>query len=289
MPNMRTASDAFFRYLPEERSSLAFGLSVTACGWTRIAPGAAYPPAGHPSSHHFAWDAGRIIPELQIIVISRGEGEIEMPRGRRQRVASGAAILLPPGAWHRYRPVPAIGWDEHWLAARGRMVEAWQRGGCWADVPSVLQPASAVVRRLLSRLRTVTDLAARHPPGFAVAAAGEAVGLVAELLAVHHAAADDPGDAALRAACCRLAGRPDRPLSVPALAAELGIPERTLRRRFLAVTGCSPKRWHDELRLAHAERLVANGLGVGEAASACGYRSRSACSRRLSARGRRGG
>ncbi len=106
------------------------------------------------------------------------------------------------------------------------------------------------------------------------------MGLVAELLAGRAAADDDPATAAVRAACSRLAARPDRPLSVPELAAELGIAERSLRRRFIALTGLSPKRWHDRLRLAHAERLISGGCGIAEAAAACGYRSRSAFHRR---------
>jgi AraC-like DNA-binding protein len=286
MASSRSDSDRFFRYLPEEASGSAFGLSVSACGWTRVAPGSAYPPGGHPPAHAFSWESGRILRDLQVVVVSRGRGVFESPRGRTRTVDPGGVMLLLPGVWHRYRPDPAVGWDEHWIELRGRMVDGWLHAGLLRSDGPLLAPAAAVLARVAERLRSIADLAARHPPGFAITAAGEAAGLVADLLAGRAAADDDPAAAALRAACCRLAARPDRPLSVAALVAELGIPERTLRRLFIAATGLSPKRWHARMRVAHAERLIAGGCGVGEAAAACGYRSRSAFHRRRQEAGR---
>jgi AraC-like DNA-binding protein len=280
MPSLRSERDRFYSYLPDDASGTAFGLSVTACGWTRVAPGSAYPPGGHPPAHAFSWESGRILRDLQIVALSRGRGVFESPRGRSRSVAAGSVLLLLPGVWHRYRPEPAVGWDEHWIELRGRMVAGWLEAGLLRSDGALLTPSAAVLARLAERLRSIADLAARHPPGFALTAAGEAAGLVADLLAGRAAADDDPASAALREACCRLAARPDLPLSVPALASELGIPERSLRRLFVATTGLSPKRWHDRLRLAHAERLIAGGCGVAEAAAACGYRSRSAFHRR---------
>jgi len=44
---------------------------------------------------------------------------IECPGTRRQAIEAGDAFLLFPGKWHRYRPAPSTGWDEHWIGFNG--------------------------------------------------------------------------------------------------------------------------------------------------------------------------
>ncbi|RLV10127.1 AraC family transcriptional regulator [Streptomyces griseocarneus] len=61
-------------------------------------------------------------------------------------------------------------------------------------------------------------------------------------------------------------------LGLAALAAACGLGERTLTRRFTAATGLTPLRYQQELRVEHAEHLVAEGVTVEAAARAAGFR-----------------
>ena len=62
-----------------------------------------------------------------------------------------------------------------------------------------------------------------------------------------------------------------RPLPLARLAAAAGVSERTLTRRFAAATGLTPLRYQQELRLEHAEHLMAQGATAEAAARAVGF------------------
>ncbi|MEU8801938.1 AraC family transcriptional regulator [Spirillospora sp. NPDC048819] len=62
-----------------------------------------------------------------------------------------------------------------------------------------------------------------------------------------------------------------RPLPLAALAAEAGVSERTLTRRFTAATGLTPLRYQQELRLERAEHLLGQGATAEAAARAVGF------------------
>ncbi|MCP9947687.1 AraC family transcriptional regulator [Actinomadura madurae] len=62
-----------------------------------------------------------------------------------------------------------------------------------------------------------------------------------------------------------------RPLPLAALAAEAGVSERTLTRRFAAATGLTPLRYQQELRLERAEHLIGQGATADAAARAVGF------------------
>ncbi|MEU9842330.1 DJ-1/PfpI family protein [Actinomadura sp. NPDC048032] len=61
------------------------------------------------------------------------------------------------------------------------------------------------------------------------------------------------------------------PLPLHVLAAEAGVSERTLTRRFTAATGLTPLRYQQELRLERAEHLIGQGATTDAAARAVGF------------------
>ncbi|PWI42214.1 DJ-1/PfpI family protein [Streptomyces sp. ICBB 8177] len=60
-------------------------------------------------------------------------------------------------------------------------------------------------------------------------------------------------------------------LRLSALAAETGVSERTLTRRFTAATGLTPLRYQQVLRVERAEHLIGHGATVEAAARAVGF------------------
>ncbi|WP_055597796.1 GlxA family transcriptional regulator [Streptomyces hirsutus] len=69
-----------------------------------------------------------------------------------------------------------------------------------------------------------------------------------------------------------LDARFDQPLPLPALAAAVGVSERTLTRLFTRATGgLTPLRYQQTLRLERAEHLISHGATVDGAARAVGF------------------
>src|SRR5437879_333526 len=67
-----------------------------------------------------------------------------------------------------------------------------------------------------------------------------------------------------------LARLPD-PQSIPSLAAEVGMSERTFLRRFRAAAGCTPREWILQHRLAQAKELLeTSGRSIEDVAASCG-------------------
>lgn len=64
-------------------------------------------------------------------------------------------------------------------------------------------------------------------------------------------------------------------LSVRRLAERAGMSERSFHRKFLAVTGGTPSRFVDELRMARARGLLGAGMAIKDAARRTGFASES--------------
>ena len=80
----------------------------------------------------------------------------------------------------------------------------------------------------------------------------------------------------LRRWCRMLQAHPERATSLGELAAEAGVSEKTLSRRFRHETGLSFRHWRQRVRLMAALPLLEAGDSVTEVALACGYESISA-------------
>jgi hypothetical protein len=73
----------YYHYLPTSERDRQWGLYVVGAGYQHIPPKHMYPPSGHPGTHSFVWQFGRILQEYQILYITAGAGEFEStPTGR---------------------------------------------------------------------------------------------------------------------------------------------------------------------------------------------------------------
>ena len=162
---MRNLANDFFRYLPVSKREKQWGLYVTAGGFNAIEPGSHYPHSGHPSSYSFSWEKGRVLQEYQILFITRGEGEFESKPSGEKRIVAGSAILLFPGVWHRYRPVPNVGWNEYWISYNGSYVNRLAEHDFISQQDPVLR--TGVDDILLHAYLRMLDRLRSEPVGFA--------------------------------------------------------------------------------------------------------------------------
>jgi AraC-like DNA-binding protein len=112
------AADSF-RYLPVGTRTMLWGLYVTGCGHLTLPPSGQHPPRKHPHLYRFHWDRGRVLPEYQLIYLTRGAGQFESTPTGAATIAAGDVFVLFPGVWHRYRPAPQAEWETHWVGLNG--------------------------------------------------------------------------------------------------------------------------------------------------------------------------
>ncbi|MGH2862578.1 MAG: AraC family transcriptional regulator [Solirubrobacteraceae bacterium] len=85
-----------------------------------------------------------------------------------------------------------------------------------------------------------------------------------------------PRDDRLARVVDQLSNDPSDRRTLAELGREVGASERTLSRLFRDQTGMSFPQWRGQLRLQHAQLLLAGGESVTATAHGCGYRSTSA-------------
>lgn len=265
----------YFIYLPAHPNEAVWGNSVTALGFTRVPPHAAYPLSAHPSGHNLCLNRGRVLESFQIVLLTEGSGWLECGEpGRRLPVEAGQAFLLFPGVWHRYAPVPETGWVEHWMECRGpAYTAAWQQGLIDPERPVVDLGGQPGVHALFVGAHdrmSVEALEGRHE----LAVLG--VTLLAQIVSAGHLGT--AAERELRRVVQRverlLLDRCDRPLDVPELAREIGWSEVRLRRAFQHVHGTSLRAFHRQVRMRRAGELLAHtALTVKEVAEQLGFSS----------------
>lgn len=267
-----------YHYFEVGEREIVAGLYLTSVGWGVVTAGESYPPPGHPEDYNFSWSRGRYLTDTALVFISTGMGEFETREGESMWLP-GQAVLLPPGMWHRYRPLPGGSWTQYWVTfsgeSIGRLWQQWEEG--LAIRPMPVQAPSAFARDFERFIGTVMRAAqgkgddAKPQPLTWLAAALDLSGRFVEghLESTPLPPIDDGVDQALR----YISNHGHRPLTVQQVAAAAGMTRRTLERRFAEVVGRSPRQELEWLRVQRARKLlVETRRPIKEIAFLCGFR-----------------
>ena len=109
-----------FHYLSEDLNAEDWGAYIPTCGYQHIYPGTTYPLSGHPDTHTFDWEVGRVLKGCYIVYIPTGRGKLET-KSNHWEVNPGDVIVLAPEEWHRYKPSENTGWEEYWIGFKGEL------------------------------------------------------------------------------------------------------------------------------------------------------------------------
>lgn len=254
---MPRAMPNYFRYFSGVPGMEAWGLAVTASGFARIPAHSDYPPARHPTDHHFVWARGRVLDALQIVVITGGRGVFESRLTGRIPAETGMAFALVPGVWHRYRPDPLTGWEESWLEVQGPAVRRLMREGTITQIGAV--QTNALHAGLDSALEAVHDRARIVTTGFDPELTARAFGVLAVW-----ARPTQSGGEQTRAwrkaveAERYLTSHQNEAVNIAELSRKLGMAYSHFRRVFQKHTGYAPWQYVLRLRMARARRLLAS-------------------------------
>jgi AraC-like DNA-binding protein len=249
-------TQAFARYLPVSARDRRWGLAVTTVGESRIGQGQPYPPLRHPEGYAFAWKAGRVLKDYQIIYISRGGGQFESAASGKLTVHSGEMFILFPGVWHRYQPARETGWDEHWLGFDGPTVKTLMRAEFFPRAQPVIRIANEGLCRQL--FTEAMEAVKTNQPALQQILAGvtaHLLGLIYSARQTGQVGGDQPlavVQTAIQFMRTNLAAN----LDMPSLARQLHVSYSTFRHTFAAHTGMSPLQYLLELRMAFARNLL---------------------------------
>jgi AraC-like DNA-binding protein len=264
--------DAFFRYITVPEEAKRWGLHVTDLGYTKVPSGVPYPPFKHPESYTLQKEMGRVLPEYQVIYITRGGGTFWSESSGEITIKAGSVFFLFPGIRHRYRPKSQTGWDEHWVGFSGDHADRLMQ-----TFFDPIQPVCEVgiAPDLHSLFNQVCELTRHESFGFRPIIAAKTTEILAHVHTIISGGAvlrSPKHDELIRKACCQINDTVERPFDFKAYAAENGISYTSFRRLFKAHTSLAPNQYLLEMRLRKAQRLLINTtLPIQVIAEECGF------------------
>jgi AraC-like DNA-binding protein len=220
----------------------------------------AYLGAGRPAPHvHEEWQFA--VPELP--------SKLSVGAFRRYTTRECDVAVVPPYDVHTEG-----GGAEPEARWRALYVAPSLVGGYRFRRPVLDDPAAAI------ELRSLLLAGERGAPGPEIHAALRC--WLEQLLLRHAALAAAPGPLpAVQRARAYLEQRPTRTVSLPEIGAVAGVTTSHLVRSFSRSVGLPPRSYHTQIRLARAQRLLAEGRPVTWVAYECGFADQSHLSRRF--------
>jgi AraC-like DNA-binding protein len=213
----------------------------------------------------------------------------ELPTGitmgafRRFAARADTVTVVPPLTVHTEGAGSGIGPGWRVLYVTPEVINrlsGHQAGGHWA--PVVRFPAPVLTDHgLAAELR---ELLRASDEGLLDGAEfmSRALAWLQQVLREHASALPDaPRPSAVERARALLHGRPTESLELPEIATVAGTSVSHLVRSFSRVVGLPPQRYHVQVRLAHARRLLAEGQAASWVAYECGFADQSHLNRRF--------
>jgi AraC-like DNA-binding protein len=246
----------YFRYLPVSAESRAWGSYMPDAGYALIPTGGQYPPCRHPADHHFTWERGRVLRSFQLLYITRGKGLFESQPSGSLEIEAGDLFILFPEVWHRYRPHPDTGWDEHWVELDGEYVRRLMQRPEFTPRQPVLPVGQH--GQLQQLFDDAVDIMRHEPPDYQFVLGALGVQIIAQTLSALKRKRFEgrPVHEVIREAKQLLAHQGARPMRLDLCARQLGISYSSFRRLFKLETGCSPRQFALHVCLERARDLL---------------------------------
>jgi AraC-like DNA-binding protein len=197
----------------------------------------------------------RRLPTHAVVMVERGHGWLQIDKAGTIEISGPALFWLPAGMVHGYGPDPDESWDERWALFSGTLADEWLRQRLIDEAaPMVPLENPREMRHLFTTLQD--EFAKDNPLGLAASAATLYRIVIEAARQASRATASAKADATIEKVVEALEQRAFEPVDMTALASEFGLSPATLRRRFAAATGLSPKAFQLRLRIDHAKQLL---------------------------------
>ncbi len=201
----------------------------------------------------------RVLGSYALIYILAADGYYADGRGTRRELGAGDVVLIFPDVAQAYGPKPGTPWRHLYFVFAGPQFDLWRRRGL-LDPPRPVwraEPVDFWARRLEEAVAPEEN----HGPAAALRALGRWLDVLAALLAVRDADAQEPADGGWLAESQRLLGAPDargwpKPQQV---ARTVGLNYENFRKQFAARAGVSPGQFQKRKRIDRARSAIYQG------------------------------
>jgi len=248
-------NESFVKYINAGPLDKEWGLYLTVAGYAQIPPSLVYPPRVHPSGYFFTWEKGRVLQEYQINYITEGSGTFETSNDQFQ-VGPGSIIILRPGMWHRYKPDPNTGWNEHYIGFKGDFCSHLFQEGFFQAAKPVLFVGfqESLLKLFFEIIQQVKD----EKTGHQQVAAANMILMLSKILSVirNQEFAGKTIERKIRKACLHFRENLNTNVNIEKLATELNVGYSCFRQMFRKYTGISPTQYHLSLRIQKAKDLL---------------------------------
>lgn len=245
------------KYITENERDLQWGLSVCSAGFQSVHPGESYPPRRHGVTYFFNPSSGRVLQEYQLLYIVKGRGTLRTAHGGTHTIEAGTMFLLFPGEWHTYQPDPATGWDEYWIGFKGPNIDNRVAAGFLTPEQPIFRVG--ILQGAVSLFQEAISAASREEAYFQLLLCG-IVNHLLGLMFVTSVNLDYDRDREVPALIRRsreyMQNNIEMPISMPDVAAAMGVSYSTFRRLFKRYTGVAPSQYFTSLRLHRAKQLL---------------------------------
>jgi len=263
----------FRKYLPISDAAREWGFWCTDAGATVVNPGDPYPrkPTTHPDTFAkgIANGLGRILPEYQLIYITKGKGHFQWLTKEgdvsEATVEAGTAIILFPGIWHSYAPDKNTGWNEYWVGFRGDIPENLQKK-MMVDSEKPLSPIG-LHEDLISDYKEIFKVIEEEPPAFQMIICGIILKMLGRVTSLNQGGGMAHGtERAVRMAKIYFEEHLEGELIMEDLLDCVGMSYSAFQRSFKDYTGLSPYQYFLQLKIHEACRLLLDHVPVKDIA-----------------------
>ena len=266
-------NESFAKYLNAGTLDKEWGLFLTVIGFAQIPPSLVYPPQIHPSGYFFTWEKGRVLQEFQINYITEGSGTFETQTDTFQ-VVPGSMLILRPGMWHRYKPDPNTGWNEHYIGFNGEFCNKLFQDGFFQSGKPVMYVGfqESILKLFFEIIQLVKD----EKTGHQQVCASNTILMLSLILSVvrNQEFAGKSIERKIRKACLYFRENVNTNVNIENLATELHVGYSYFRQMFRKYTGISPTQYHLSLRIQKAkDLLISTDHSLKEIAIELGFES----------------
>ena len=244
----------FFHYLPEDYKAEDWGAYIPTCGYQHIYPNNTYPLCGHPDTHTFDWEVGRVLKDCYIVYILSGRGELET-KVNRWEINPGDVIVLAPEEWHRYKPSENTGWEEYWIGFKGELFSSRILNELLPTGTSYLKNIG-FQDELISLFKKSLYLVKKNNPGFRKILSGIVMQLVAHLVSYENQELESREQKLTKQIISYIKEHSIKEIDFKKLASQHQLSYNRFRTIFKNETGVSLQQYLIHERLESAKRLI---------------------------------
>ncbi|MCL2244838.1 MAG: AraC family transcriptional regulator [Treponema sp.] len=263
--------DSFLHYLPYSEEDEKMGMLCTTVGAVNVPPETEYPPQknAHPAPFRTVAE-GRVLPEFQLVYITRGEGIFTCDDNTYQ-VKPGSVMLLLPGLKHKYKPLHETGWNEYWVGFKGVFFLRLLEEGRFSPANIFFQ--TGLHNSIISFFNQIFDEVRSQKPLYQFKTSALILSLLAEIL-TRERRMEQPNyyEEIIAKAKHLMESNVYSAINVPVISDQLGISASRLNEIFKTYTSMTPYQYYIQIKIHRAESLLEQeNISVKDAAYRMGF------------------